>query len=236
MAKVKFVKSGESYVLPEELYNLVVTKVEKVEKAEYWGYKFIFSVMDEEELSQGNGTTLGKSLNLVFWASNDDKAKKVYKETGDFTFPPTGKFANACRALAKSKNIDIANEDFDPERDLVGCICKGMTKNETSKDGDATYSNLDSNSIREATSKTVAAYEDWKKWRKSQKSEKEEPKKVHKDEPKVEKTKKVVEDDDDFEDEKPVKKSKPVEDDDDFEDEKPAKKKKPVEDDDDLFD
>lgn len=246
MSKVKFEKSGESYLLPEELWNLVLTKVDKVEKSEYWGYKMIFSIMDSEPLEKGEGNSLGRYLNVMFWASNDEKAKKLYKQTGDFMFPPTGKFANTCKALAKSKDIDITSEDFDPEKDLIGCICKGLTKNDTNDDGN-TYSNLDSTSIREATSKTQAAYSEWKAWKKAQKERSDDFKSDKKQKPSEEKKKPVAKDDDDFdekpakkkpvvEDDDPPKKKKPVADDDDFEDEKPAKKKKPADDDDDLFD
>lgn len=198
-SKVTFAR-GEKFLLQEEFYNAVLIKVEEVKpknaSATYpGGYKFTFEIMDKEKLQDGEGTSFKKKVNTVFWANSTAK-------DGSFVFPLNGKFKNTCLNIAKSKKIDIEDDDFVLE-DLVGGYCKVVITNDKDKSTGEVYSNINNDNIREASSKTKDAYQEWKE-ASDDEDEDEVPKKK----------KKVVDEDD--EDEVPKKKKKVVEDDDDL--------------------
>ena len=220
-------KGGSAFLLQEEMYTAMLEKIEffaNPKNPTQTGRNFFFVILDDKELEEGEGSSIGKQLKALFWANS-------VKKDGTQIFAETGKHRVCCENLLSWKGIDYdewVNEGGETD-DLIGCVVRiGITNNE--KDGKK-FSNIDTNMIKKVNPKNKERYL-----------------------AQIKKVKQILaenktdnEDDDDFADEpkrKPeTKKKVQIDDDDDeFADEpkrKPETKKKAQiddDDDDDLFD
>ena len=241
MGKFSF-KSGGKFLLDDSInYYAMFTKQEDFvnpKKSNQQGYNMFFEIVQDVELEEGEGSSMGKTLKKLFWANGED-------EDGNLTFPESGKYRACIEALADYLDIDI--DDVEDTDELIGgVVLISIVNNES---GDATYSNVDivKHVSEKRMDKVKELVKKWKIWKKEQDEEEDEkPKKkkkrpveedVEDDTPKKKNKEKPTEDEEE-DDEPKKKKSKPKEEDDnDEEEEKPkkGKKKKEEEDDDDDF-
>jgi hypothetical protein len=221
MAKFKFKKGGAFLLDEESPYYAVLDHIEEFtnpKNTSQKGVKFHFEIISDIDLIEGEGTSRGKLINTLFWAS-------AYDEDEGLIFPESGKFRAACESLAEFKGMDIDDlEDWD---DLIGGVVLLMIVNNKDKDKDRSYSNIESiKAISEKKLDKVKALLKEHKASKDQDIDDEPKAKSKKEEPNSkEKSKKKVEEDDkdDFEEDKKPKKS-------------PSNKKDDDDDDDEFFD